>query len=646
MTVLVDLSRERKHLKMKLKKVMILSAILLSGFVRGQQDEDKKLFSINGTEVYDSEFIRVYEKNKDIVVEDERKGFDDYFELFIDFKLKLTQAREMKLDTAQAYISELEKYREQLIQPFLQNPEATETLIREAYDRTITEVDASHILILLEPNASPVDTLKAFNKISKARNEILNGAHFDSIARIYSEDPSVEMNNGNLGYFSAFSMVYAFENAAYQTEVGGVSNPFRTQFGYHILQVNDRRESPGEVQVAHIMVKNDSANLNQSKKKIFEIYQKLEQGGDFANIAKEHSDDLSSASKGGVLPKFGPGRMIRLFEDVAFGLKEEGNYSAPFESEYGWHILKLLEKFPIPSYEELHAKLESKVKNGSRSSYVERSLARKISVNYKVVTFKARLQRYPDINGFENNKDTLLSIQDIMYTGDDFYTYAKDFQKKSKAESYDDFTNAMIIDYYKNHLEETNKEFRLTYQEYQDGLLLFELIQIEVWEKSERDTMGLQNYFNDNRNKYKWNTRAKLTIASCTQLEKAKIVRELLLQNMNTDSIKNSVNEGARIHVLFSKGTLEEGSSKLPEKYLFSQGVSEIFEEESNNFTIIKVDTIFAPKLKELKETRGEVMNDYQNYIELQWVAALRDKYTVKIDQKNYKELKKKYVVE
>ena len=646
MTVLVDLSRERKHLKMKLKKVMILSAILLSGFVRGQQDEDKKLFSINGTEVYDSEFIRVYEKNKDIVVEDERKGFDDYFELFIDFKLKLTQAREMKLDTAQAYISELEKYREQLIQPFLQNPEATETLIREAYDRTITEVDASHILILLEPNASPVDTLKAFNKISKARNEILNGAHFDSIARIYSEDPSVEMNNGNLGYFSAFSMVYAFENAAYQTEVGGVSNPFRTQFGYHILQVNDRRESPGEVQVAHIMVKNDSANLNQSKKKIFEIYQKLEQGGDFANIAKEHSDDLSSASKGGVLPKFGPGRMIRLFEDVAFGLKEEGNYSAPFESEYGWHILKLLEKFPIPSYEELHAKLESKVKNGSRSSYVERSLARKISVNYKVVTFKARLQRYPDINGFENNKDTLLSIQDIMYTGDDFYTYAKDFQKKSKAESYDDFTNAMIIDYYKNHLEETNKEFRLTYQEYQDGLLLFELIQKEVWEKSERDTMGLQNYFNDNRNKYKWNTRAKLTIASCTQLEKAKIVRELLLQNMNTDSIKNSVNEGARIHVLFSKGTLEEGSSKLPEKYLFSQGVSEIFEEESNNFTIIKVDTIFAPKLKELKETRGEVMNDYQNYIELQWVAALRDKYTVKIDQKNYKELKKKYVVE
>jgi len=598
LTDLVDLSRERKHLKMKIKKVMILSAILLSGFVRGQQDEDKRLFSINGTEVYDSEFIRVYEKNKDIVVEDERKGFDDYFELFIDFKLKLTQARELKLDTAAAYISELEKYREQLIQPYLQNPEATETLIREAYDRTITEVDASHILILLEPNASPSDSLRAFKKISKARNEIVNGAHFDSIARIYSEDPSVELNNGNLGYFSAFSMVYAFENAAYQTEVGHVSNPFRTQFGYHILQVNDRRKSPGEVQVAHIMVKNDSAHLDQSEKKIFEIYQKLEQGGDFSNIAKEHSDDLSSASKGGVLPKFGPGRMIKLFEDAAFSLEEEGNYSSPFESEYGWHILKLLKKFPIPSYEALHAKLESKVKNGSRSSYVERSLAEKIGANYQVVTFKARLQLYPDIKGFENNRDTLLRVQNISYTGQDFYRYAKDFQKKSKAECYDDFTNNMIIEYYKNHLEDTNKEFRLTYQEYQDGLLLFELIQKEVWEKSEKDTIGIQNYFNENRNKYKWDTRAKLIIASCTQLEKAKIVRELLLQDMNTDSIKNSVNEGARIHVLFSKGTLEQGSAKLPEKYSFSQGVSAIFEEEANNFTIIKVDTIFAPKLK------------------------------------------------
>ena len=630
---------------MRIKKVMILSAILMSGFVRGQ-DEDKKLFSINGTDVYSSEFIRVYEKNKDIVVEDERKGFDDYFDLFVDFKLKLSQARDMKLDTVSSYTSELETYREQLIQPYLQNPEATEDLIKEAYNRTVEEVNASHILVRLEPDANPADTLTAYGKIDKARNEIMNGADFDSIARRYSEDPSVEINNGNLGYFSAFSMVYVFENAAYQTAIGEVSMPFRTQFGYHILKVNDKRKSPGEVQVAHIMVKNDTASLSLSKDKVFEIYQKLEQGGDFAKIAKEHSDDLSSAQKGGVLAKFGPGRMIKTFEDVAFSLQNEGDYSKPFESDYGWHILKLLKKYPIPSYEDLYAKLDSKVKNGSRSSYVEKSLAQKIGSDYKVVTYKAKLQLYPSVKGFAKNKDTLLNIQDKIYNGNDFYEYAKDFPKVTITESYDHFKNKMIINYYKNHLHETNKEFRLTYREYQDGLLLFELLQKEVWEKSEKDTVGLQNFFIANRNKYKWKTRADLSIASCTQIDKAKLVRGLLIDNMDTDSIKNSVNEGATIHVLFSKGTLEEGSTKLPTKYVLSMGVSEIYEEEAGNFTIVKVATIFDPKLKELNETRGEVMNDYQNSLEVKWVEDLREIYTVKINQKNYKELKQRFELE
>ena len=645
MTDLKNSKTDRTQVKMRIKKVMILSVLFISALVNGQ-DQNKVLFSLDGKDVYNDEFIRVFEKNRDIVVEEEHKDFDDYFDLFVDFKLKLEQAHDMYLDTASSYTAELAKYREQLVQPYLQNPEAIELLVKEAYYRTVNEVSASHILILVEADAPAADTIKAYARILEARKEILAGSQFDSIAKLYSEDPSVQMNNGSLGYFSAFSMVYAFENAAYTTKIGDVSQPFRTQFGYHILKVNDRRKSPGEVQVAHIMVKNDTTVLRNAKDKIDDIYKKLEQGDDFATIAKDHSDDISSAQKGGVLPRFGTGRMIESFENEAFGLENEGDFSEPFESDYGWHILKLLKKYPIPPYDDLHAKLESKVKNGSRSSYVERSLAQKIAADYKVVTYKAKLHKSASLNDFKNSTDTILSVEESIYSGNDFYIFAQSFQKRTKEDLYEEFTNKMIINYFKEHLDKTNKEFALTFKEYKDGLLLFELLQKKVWERSEKDSIGLANYFEANQNKYKWKKRADLTIASCTQLVKAEKVRSLLLQNMPADSIKSIVNEGATVHVLFSKGKLEEGSSKLPEGYTLNVGVSDIFKEDTMNFTIIDVDTIYEPELKELQETRGEVMNDYQNYLEKEWVKELRNQYDVKVNQRNYKELKKRLVAQ
>ncbi len=642
MTDLRNSKTDRKQVKMRIKKVLILSVLFISTLVNGQ-DHDKVLFSVDGKDVYNAEFIRVFEKNRDIVVEEEHKDFDDYFDLFVDFKLKLEQARDMHLDTTSSYVAELAKYREQLVQPYLQNPEAIERLVKEAYSRTVSEVSASHILIMVEADAPAADTIRAYTRIIQARKEILAGAAFDSIAKLYSDDPSVQLNNGELGYFSAFAMVYEFENAAYDTKIGEVSMPFRTQFGYHIVKVNDRRKSPGEVQVAHIMVKNDSTNTLSSKEKIDDIYNKLLQGDDFARISQEHSDDLSSAQKGGTLPKFGTGRMIKPFEDVAFSLDEEGDFSQPFESSYGWHILKLLETYPIPAYVDLHSQLESKVKNGSRSGYVERSLAQKIALNYKVIEHKDILQMNVNFSDLENNFDTILVIENKYFTSHNLYDYGKGIKKKSKELIFEDYKNSMIIDYYKEHLEETNKEFALTYKEYRDGLLLFELLQKVIWERSEKDSIGLNQFFEAHRDSYKWKKRADLSIASCTRMEKAEIVKQYMVQGLKNDSIKALVNEGATIHVLFSKGKLEEGSSKLPETYQLELGVSKIFEEEKNNFTIIKVDTIFEPKLKELKDTRGEVMNDYQNYLEAEWVKELRKTYKIKVNNKNYKELKQRF---
>lgn len=636
--------KNRKGNNLLIRLSILFVAILLSQSTEAQGDEIE-LFRMDDEKVYTSEFIRVFQKNQEIVIEDGDKDFDSYFELFVDFKLKLKQAYELQLDTSELYINELEKYKEQLIVPYLQNPESIELLVKEAYNRTINEVNASHILIRVNSDAKPTDTIRAYQKIEQARKKVIQGTPFEQVAIEFSEDPSVNSNRGNLGYFSAFSMVYAFENVAYNTKVGEVSLPFRTQFGYHIVKTNNLRSSRGEIEVAHIMVKNIPGDSISVKKKIDDIYSKIVQGGDFAKIAQEHSDDLRSAEKGGVLPKFGTGRMIGSFEDNAFSLDNIGDYTKPFQTDYGWHIIVLLKKFPIQSFELMHDQLKSKIKNGSRSKYVQAALAYKLAVNYSISEdLNVLTSFYIKDNAKMKSNKTLLNIENNLFTSNDFYEYSITKKNKNIAELYVDFKNEKIIDYYKDHLEFTEKEFAEIYKEYKDGLLLFELLEKVIWDKAQNDSIGLQKYYNKNKNNYKWGKRGEITIASCTTIDKAKLVKQYLEEGKSLDSIKNSLNKGATIHVLFSSGTLEEGSSKLPKRYkLTSTGVSEIFNDKKNHYTIIKVDRIMEPTVKMLEESKGEVINDYQNYLEEKWVKSLHKMYKVRVNKKVLKKLKLQY---
>ncbi len=628
---------------MVFKKGLLLIVLLYTVLLRAQ-DKEEILLRIDDEKVYSSEFIRVFQKNKDIVVDYEKKNFDDYFNLFVDFKIKLKQAYELKLDTISSYQKELAKYREILVTPYLQDSSATEFLIKEAYDRTVTEVDASHILIRVAADAIPKDTLIAYNRIMEARDKILNGQSFEQVAKQYSEDPSVQNNGGSLGYFSAFSMVYPFENAAFNTKIGGVSKPFRTQFGFHIVKANNRRTSLGEVQVAHIMVKKDPNDSTYAETKIFDIYNKLKQGDDFAQIAKEHSDDTSSSIKGGVLPKFGAGRMMPPFDEIAFGLSNEGDFSDPFKTDYGWHILKLLKKIPVGSFEEQYSQLEDKIEKGSRSKYVKKALAEKLENNYEISENRNLLNSFYGPNVQEMKSDeVLLKIDNDAFTVNDFYKYSLTKRNQNIGEIYEEYKVEKIINYYKGNLEFTNKEFAEIYREYKDGLLLFELLQKYIWEKSEKDTLGLKKYYNNNKNNYVWKERAELTIASCTSLDKAKLVKQYLENGESLEEIKGIVNEGATIHVLFSSGVLERESNKLPVNYEMEVGVSEIYNEEKHQYTIIRLDKLIPPTNKELNETRGEVVNDYQNFLEEKWVQSLREKYKIKINKGAYNKLKVKY---
>ncbi|MCF6347756.1 MAG: peptidylprolyl isomerase [Flavobacteriaceae bacterium] len=627
---------------MHFKNILTFIFLLSLSYLNAQQRKEV-LFTVTNQPVSTDEFIKVFNKNRDIVSEENKKSIEEYLELYINYKLKLKQAYELKYDTVSTYKKELLQYKEQLIIPYLTDSEITGNLVKEAYNRTKTEVNASHILIRLQPKAKAADTLLAYQKIIEARNKIVEGASFETIAKQYSEDPSAQKNGGNLGYFSAFSMVYSFENVAYNTKINEVSMPFKTQFGYHIVKVNDFRESKGEVEVAHIMIKENNQDSLYAKTKINELYAKLKQGERFEMLAQRHSEDRNSAINGGKLAKFNATRMIKPFADVAFSMENINDISLPFKTPYGWHIIKLIRKLPIKDFDIMKGELTKKIEKSKRYKLAGTSIVKRLINEYEIIEDDAILKAYfknDTVHIANNLKTTVFSINGVNTVLNDLVNYKAKYSNKSAKEAYTLFFEMKIIEYFKNNLEKTDSDFAFTLQEYKDGLLLFDLLQDKVWKRAEKDTVGLKDFFDKNQENYYWKKRGDVIIASCTNEGKAAQVKKYFEESKEIEEIKKLVNEGATIHVLFTKGLLEENHKKLPKNFkLNKEGVSEVIDEGPNNFIVVKVLKIIVPQTMLLNEAKGKVINDYQEYLDHQWVEELKQQYSVKVKKRVLKKL-------
>ena len=541
-----------------MKNLVLLMFLGLSSVIFSQK-KSKVLLTIDGEKTTVSDFKRVYEKNLDAIDNDEAKDVEKNLTLFINYKLKVKEAYSINLDTLSSYVKEMEGYRNQLSAPYMQDTTFINKLVEDAYFRTKNEVKAKHILIRTPKIATPKDTLDAYNKIIKIRERIVNGESFENVAVETSEDPSAkgdlkkgrQPNKGNLGYFSAFKMVYPFEKAAYNTNIGEISKPFRTRFGYHILKVDSLRISQGEVEVAHILINNETKN---GKSLIDSIYIRLENDEQFKTLARKYSNDTGSSSKGGKLRKFGKGVMVKPFEDSAFNLEKEGSYSKPFQTRFGWHIVQLIKKYPVQSFEEVKEDLKRKVKSGTRAQLSEKAVIDKLKKKYTIsenANAKAIFNNTEIRNIVKDSlQETILTINDKVITQEIFVNYIKNIKSKPVYELFQDFKDKEILAYYKDNLEKTEPEFAYTLQEYKDGLLLFELMQRKIWDKSSKDTLGLKNYY--------------------------------------TSNIANYDN-------------------------------------------------------KEFKKVKGQVMNDYQNYLEKTWITDLRNKSAIEVNKKQLKKLIKYY---
>lgn len=643
-------------------KTYIISAcvvLIFSFFGNAQSNNNDVLFAVNNEPVLASEFLRVYNKNLNLVQDESQKDVDQYLSLFVNYKLKLAEAKALNFHKKPTYVRELDGYKKQLAKNYMVDSEVTDALVKEAYDRVLYDINAKHILIMLDPSRK--DTLEVYNRLLNLRERFKNEDY---------NDFKKELHNGNtilvedLGYFSAFKMVYDFETEAYKTKIGDVSMPFRTQFGYHIVKVIDKRKARGEITSGHIMIsKNQNDTTEDPETRIQEIYKLIEQGQEFESLAKQFSQDKSSSSKRGKLAPFTSGQLSSVvFEDMAFNLQEDGAISKPFESEYGWHIVKRYSLKPIGSFEDMQYELENKVSRDSRSKLINTSMHNKLRKQYNVSSFNPSREYFISIlnddfyagkwqlpKGFDKGK-VILTIGNKTWLNKDFVSVLRSQQKgniKGKSfeniidEAFEAFVNRCVLIYHEENLENVNEEFAQILNEYREGLLLFDLMETKIWNATKNDTSGIESYYTKNKQKYKWNTRVEAIVASTSQEDDINEVVNMLKKDETVESIKEKLNTSGKQKVIFTSGTMDADHQALPNNFEFKEGVSRVYSQ-NNMYYVVKVTKLIPESFRTLDEARGMVINDYQQEVEQNWINNLKTKYEVTINKDVLNKVKSK----
>ncbi len=634
----------------------------------------KELLNIDGQKITAGEFLRGYNKNG--TEGEDTTSLQDYLQLYINFRLKVLEAEKLKMDTIPAFKRELKGYRKQLARPYFVDERVTDSLVKEAYNRMRFDVRVSHILIRVSPGASPADTLKAWNKINKIRSEIMNGLNFGEAAVKFSEDPSARDqkaipgkqrghrgNRGDLGYFTVFNMVYPFETAAYTTPLDSVSEPVRTHYGYHLIKVTNRRPAMGVAEVEHIFVMLKPgftpADSVVKAKKIQNIYEKIKGGMSFEKAAKEYSEDRGSAGNGGKLPGFSSGRIVPQFVEQVDKLKP-GEISKPFQTIYGFHIIKLLSRKRPGSFDEEQSTLKERVARDQRAEKSKEAVLAKIKKDNDLRVYQdaktalinavdssvlAGKFKADSLTGTWNHAIMEIGKTDPkVYTQQDFARYIERHQHERSYPNkslklnhlFNGFVDDNCLQYENEHLEDFYPDFKALMNEYHDGILLFNLMDKMVWTKAMKDTMGLQNFYKEHRPTYKHGVEAEAIVFSCPKpfLKKMETLlnqtkdKEQLLQAIRKHQVKIKGLEA-------DSGTFQKGDNEFLDSIAWNPGLSKpVPSLEENKVSEVFIKKIIPPGIMSFEQARGLVVSDYQDYLEKIWVQQLRKKYPVQVNKK------------
>lgn len=633
--------------------------------VIAQDINNRVLMTVSGQDVQAGEFIRMYKKSYE---PGNLKDLDNYLDQFVLFKLKVADAIHEGYDTTQAYKTELRGYRNQLAQSYLSDPDTKEKLLKQAYQRSLVEINGWHILISLPPEANPEDTLRAFKKAKDTKERIFQGESFEQVARSSSDDPSVKINGGNLGYFTAFQMIMPFEDAAYNLKKGQVSEPVRTPYGYHIIMVADRRPSSGKIKVAHIMITvppGASEKIQTSAKDtIWSVYNKLLKDASFSEMASKYSDHKESASKGGELNWFGAGEIISDFAEAAFKLKKNGDFTQPVRTVYGWHIIKRLERKDHGTYEEMKSWLESKINESYLNSISKKSFVEKLKKEYKC-TFNNNI-----VSWFVSNTDTMIikglskydrsnmpqgtvyTFANQQITSGDFANY---IEKRGSiintndpaifiSRSVETCLADHITSYENSNLEKKYPEFRYLMNEFHDGILLFELSARKVWNKSQGDSSGLRKYYEENKSRFltKEKIEGKIYILNRKDgMKRLRAAYDKYISKPDADKklIDKFISKGDTL-LKIKNGSWYRGDDKVIDGINWEPGVYQVIYGDIP--AIVVVSDVHPSQPMPFSAVRADMITGYQDWLEKEWIRQLKEKYPVKIDKIVFEEIRKK----
>lgn len=627
------------------------------------QNNDPVLFTVAGKPVNVSEFNYIYSKTNGEKADFSRKSMEEYLDLYIKFKRKVARAREMKLDTIESLQTELAGYRQQLANSYLVDKEVTDQLIRETFYRMQKDVEIAHILVNLDKNALGKDTLEAYRKAIEIKKRLDNGEFFENVARELSEDKSAKDNGGKLGYVTAMlpAGFYELENAIYNTPVTKVSMPVRSDLGYHLIKVLNKRDARGEIEVAHILVRTAKPEDEAvAKHKIDSLYTELQKGADFSVLVRNSSEDRATTERDGYIGFFGIGQYESSFEDAAFGIASDGAFSKPFKTSVGWHIIKRISKKSMGTFDAEKRRLKGKVQRDARYEVANKALVNKIKLEAGYVENSVNLDKFIAAQGdtfvtykwrmpAEKSPDVLFSFKNGQkFTVGDFNEYLNNnsrkrlsFQENPNIQEaikslYADYVKESCIKHEELQLESKHPEFKSLMREYEEGILLFEAMKREVWDKASQDSVGLFEFHKTQIDKYKWDERAEVSLYSLQNeaAEKIDDLRKMAAEKPYAKVLKKFNKKAIIVSVQAFK--YEKGKNKELDA-IAPWAIGKLTETEedvrANTRNFIKIEKILPPSVKTLSEARGYVVADYQEFLEKKWLSDLVKNYEVVVNK-------------